>query len=84
MDCEGLGVKRILAPTLSEWFSESVATHYAFAKTWEQAKSDRWVIIHTSGTTGMPKPIYYTHTMMTMFDAMTVLPPVGEESLMNI
>ncbi|KAH7400933.1 hypothetical protein DE146DRAFT_611638 [Phaeosphaeria sp. MPI-PUGE-AT-0046c] len=38
---------------------------YPYNKTFEQAAHDVIVIIHTSGTTGVPKPIYQTNGMWT-------------------
>jgi acyl-coenzyme A synthetase/AMP-(fatty) acid ligase len=41
-------------PGLSYWFEGPVAPRSFFNKTWEQAKSDPWLVFHTSGTTGRP------------------------------
>ncbi|KAF1999604.1 acetyl-CoA synthetase-like protein [Amniculicola lignicola CBS 123094] len=34
---------------------------YSYTKSWDEAKFDTIIIIHTSGTTGIPKPIYVTN-----------------------
>ncbi|KAF2263763.1 acetyl-CoA synthetase-like protein [Lojkania enalia] len=45
-----------------EWCLDSKAhQNYPYTKTFEEAKMDVVNIIHTSGTTGIPKPIYNTN-----------------------
>ncbi|PHH60729.1 hypothetical protein CDD81_1311 [Ophiocordyceps australis] len=34
---------------------------FPFTKTWAQAHNDPFAVLHTSGSTGMPKPVVYTH-----------------------
>lgn len=44
--------------------AELLATEYPvfpYAKTYPEAAHDRLVILHTSGSTGIPKPIIWTH-----------------------
>jgi acyl-coenzyme A synthetase/AMP-(fatty) acid ligase len=47
-------------PTLEE-MATGKTEHYPYPKTWEEAKNDVVMIVHTSGSTGAPKPIYYTN-----------------------
>ncbi|CAD6582894.1 MAG: hypothetical protein ASARMPRED_001098 [Alectoria sarmentosa] len=55
--------------------------HFAFDKSWPEARSEPLFIIHTSGSTGMPKPLVYTHASATANTKMMSLdPPVGYES----
>ncbi|OAL49441.1 acetyl-CoA synthetase-like protein [Pyrenochaeta sp. DS3sAY3a] len=50
-----------------EWMLDSEEQEsYPYDKTFEQAAHDGIVIIHTSGTTGDPKPIYLTHAMFSV------------------
>ncbi|KAJ4305167.1 hypothetical protein N0V90_000698 [Kalmusia sp. IMI 367209] len=54
-------LKRIQLPSV-EWFLDAPShKRYLYEKTWEEAKWDEILIIHTSGTTGLPKPIYHTN-----------------------
>ncbi|KAI0024098.1 L-aminoadipate-semialdehyde dehydrogenase [Xylariomycetidae sp. FL0641] len=44
-------------PTLEELFATRPVAPYPFTKTWEEAKLDPLAVLHTSGSTGLPKPI---------------------------
>ncbi|KUI53384.1 Fatty acid transporter protein [Cytospora mali] len=51
-------LKRQPFPSLDWCLSADGTPDYPYEKTWEEAKFDEIIIIHTSGTTGMPKPIF--------------------------
>ncbi|KAJ4350267.1 uncharacterized protein N0V89_008888 [Didymosphaeria variabile] len=54
-------LKQIALPSV-EWCLDALShKHYPYEKTWVEAKWDEILIIHTSGTTGLPKPIYHTN-----------------------
>jgi acyl-coenzyme A synthetase/AMP-(fatty) acid ligase len=46
------GVQAIPVPELGQWLCDQDARHYEYSKTWDEAKSEPWIIFHTSGTTG--------------------------------
>lgn len=48
-------------PSLKWCLDADEAPHYAYNKTWEEAKDEEILIIHTSGTTGFPKAIWCTN-----------------------
>jgi acyl-coenzyme A synthetase/AMP-(fatty) acid ligase len=48
-------------PSLDWMLDANEQDRYPYDKTFEQAAHDVIVIIHTSGTTGLPKPIYQTN-----------------------
>ncbi|KAH7034609.1 uncharacterized protein B0I36DRAFT_381511 [Microdochium trichocladiopsis] len=50
--------------------------HVVFAKTFEQAWNDPVVILHSSGSTGLPKPITMTHGSLAVLDNEHNLPEV--------
>lgn len=37
--------------------------HYPYRKTFEEAKYDPYLVLHTSGTTGTPKPVVVNHAL---------------------
>ena len=41
--------------------------HYPFEKTFEQSQNEPLLVLHTSGTTGHPKPILWTHAWAASF-----------------
>jgi acyl-coenzyme A synthetase/AMP-(fatty) acid ligase len=54
---------------------------YPYTKTFEEAKNEPLVALHTSGSTGMPKPIVWTHEWAAAYYNMIQLdPPAGYES----
>ncbi|KUJ12950.1 putative AMP-binding enzyme [Mollisia scopiformis] len=73
-------LRAIVAPPLLEWMTEAQAEPYGFDKSWDEAADDPWIIFHTSGTTGLPKPIIYTNRMMTISDTAEFLPGSNQES----
>ncbi|KAK2761693.1 hypothetical protein FQN54_001521 [Arachnomyces sp. PD_36] len=51
---------------------------YPYSKTFEEAKYEPLVVLHTSGTTGTPKPVVWTHDWADSFCAERYLePPEG-------
>ena len=67
-------------PSLEELFDQD-HPHYPFNKTFEQARSEPLIVLHTSGTTGLPKPIVWTHDWAASFAGERMLaPPPGFES----
>ena len=47
---------------------------YAYSKTFEEASHEPFCVLHTSGSTGHPKPIFWKHSMLATLDATRLLP----------
>ena len=61
--CGGLNI--VPVPDLDEMFgAANQRKPYPYTKSWEEGKSDPILIVHTSGTTGHPKPVVYNQYMM--------------------
>lgn len=45
-------MKHVVIPDLEELLDQTKAPHYPYEKTFEEAKNDPYVVLHTSGTTG--------------------------------
>ncbi|KAL8978547.1 MAG: hypothetical protein Q9177_006376, partial [Variospora cf. flavescens] len=73
----------VVAPEVAELLAEGPSPPYAYTKSWEEAKDDPWIIFHTSGTTGLPKPITYTNMMMTYYDAAQTMPGHNAGTVMD-
>ena len=50
---------------------------YTFSKTYEQARYEPFGVFHTSGSTGIPKPVIMTHGTFTAMDACQLIPSQG-------
>ncbi|KAI3327811.1 acetyl-CoA synthetase-like protein [Xylariaceae sp. AK1471] len=54
---------------LKQWFPAEQAPHFPYEKTFEQAEWEPFCVLHTSGSTGLPKPIVVRTGMMAISDA---------------
>jgi acyl-coenzyme A synthetase/AMP-(fatty) acid ligase len=61
-------MKHIIVSELSELLNSTPAPEYPFRKTFEEAKDDPFLILHTSGSTGLPKPITYPNSVWSAVD----------------
>ncbi|KAI9654966.1 MAG: hypothetical protein M1821_005719 [Bathelium mastoideum] len=68
-------------PSLHELL-ENNFEHYPYSKTFESARHEPLVVVHTSGTTGIPKPFIYTHDWAASWIQQNQrLPPEGHTSI---
>ena len=65
----------IVIRTFDEWLAQEAVPHYPYEKSFEEAASDPFIVIHTSGSTGLPKPITLRHGGLATADAHHVMPP---------
>ena len=68
-------MRRLTMPELNELLDEEVVPHYPYEKTFDQAKLDAYMVLHTSGSTGLPKPITMNHAFIAAIDATLNLIP---------
>jgi acyl-coenzyme A synthetase/AMP-(fatty) acid ligase len=53
-----------------------------YSRTLEKAKTDPMFVLHTSGSTGIPKPLFYTNEFVArVYDTQTLVPPEGYKSI---
>jgi len=72
------------SPTLDELLRGNYA-HYPFCKSFAEARHEPLVVVHTSGTTAVPKPIVYTHDFAASYIQWTQLePPPGFETQVSL
>lgn len=75
---ETTGIRRVDLPGATHWLlSYEAAEAYPYHKTYEEARLEPWVAFHTSGSTGMPKPIVQSHATYSPVEAYTALPSLG-------
>lgn len=46
------GLRFVVVPDCGEWLGEETVGEYRYGKTFEEAKEDTFMIVHSSGTTG--------------------------------
>ncbi|OGM40164.1 hypothetical protein ABOM_011672 [Aspergillus bombycis] len=69
------------APSVDELVSKE-HRHFNFPKTYPEAAREILAVLHTSGSTGIPKPIFWTHdTACKHMEVVVLEPPEGYESL---
>lgn len=73
----------ILALPADEWFPAD-QEDFPYNKTFEEAEWDPLMVLHTSGSTGFPKPIVARQGMLAVADQFHNLPPREDGKLMWI
>lgn len=74
-------MRSFIVPELDIVFDETSANPYFFLKTWEGAHNDTCMVIHTSGSTGLPKPVIWPHSTLSGSDAHHLLSPMDGREL---
>ncbi|CAI4218963.1 unnamed protein product [Parascedosporium putredinis] len=64
----------IIVLSADHWFSSEEVTPFPYQKTFDEAKWDPFVVLHTSGSTGLPKPVICRQGMIAISDAYHNLP----------
>ncbi|CZR62914.1 related to nonribosomal peptide synthetase MxcG (component of the myxochelin iron transport regulon) [Phialocephala subalpina] len=77
-------VRKLHAPRLDDILAGDAVPHFAFHEPLESAENSKVITLHTSGSSGNPKPIIYTHEMLRFWDAMTILPSDQGESISKV
>ena len=68
-------------PSLKDMLAHQQVEHYPFTKDFKSGKDDPYVILHSSGSTGLPKPITSPHSVICTPDAYQNVPPLdGREN----
>ncbi|KAM3499606.1 hypothetical protein MY10362_007154 [Beauveria mimosiformis] len=69
-------------PTLDDLLDAAGTTAYPYTKTFAEATTDPFCFLHTSGSTGVPKPIPWSNGLIGTMDAIRLLPRVdGDHGL---
>lgn len=63
-------------PLLDELLDAESTPAYPYTKTFDEATTDPFCFLHTSGSTGIPKPIPWSHGLLGTMDAIRLLPAV--------
>ena len=77
-------VRRVPVPELEAWMTPLRAPEYLYKRSWAEAKDDPWLVFHSAGTTGAPKPVVYTQQMMASVDLADELRAAEEQGPLTI
>ncbi|KAM0339571.1 hypothetical protein ACHAPU_010870 [Fusarium lateritium] len=67
-------------PSLQYWLENEPVEPYFFHKTFEEARTDPFVVLQTSGSTGMPKAVTITHGTIAAIDSYLEVPSAAYPS----
>jgi acyl-CoA synthetase (AMP-forming)/AMP-acid ligase II len=71
------GASLLHVQELEELLATGEINKYNFSKSFEAAVKDPFVVLHTSGSTGLLKPVILTHGWPTAFDSHSRLPELN-------
>ena len=66
-----------IVPELVDLLDESCIETYPYTKTFEEAHMDPCLVLHTTGSTGLPKPITWKVGILSTYEAWRIIPPVN-------
>lgn len=66
-------------PGFQHWIEDGHVRPYPYNRTFLEARLEPFVVLHTSGSTGMPRPIIQTHATVAALDALADLSSLGLE-----
>lgn len=64
-------------PELEELLSDTPVSVYPYTKTFDQARKDPCLVLHTTGSTGLPKPITWKLEILSTYEAWRTIPSVN-------
>ena len=67
-------MKVLNMPEVDELLLPGAVQAYPYNKTFDEASEEPFCVLHTSGSTGHPKPIFWKHSMLATLDATRLLP----------
>ncbi|KAI0429011.1 L-aminoadipate-semialdehyde dehydrogenase [Xylaria sp. FL1042] len=67
-------MKVVVIPETSKLLDSELVPIYPYNKTFKEAASDPFCVLHTSGSTGLPKPIIWKNSLVATVDAYRLLP----------
>lgn len=70
-------MRHFTVATVNELIAEGSVAQYAYDKSFENAAHDPFIVIHTSGSTGLPKPITLRQGGIATVDAHRLMSPLN-------
>jgi nucleoside-diphosphate-sugar epimerase len=66
----------IVVPELDFFLDETSVPIYSYTKTFSQARGDPCLVLHTTGSTGLPKPITWKLEILSTYEAWRTIPSI--------
>ena len=76
---ESRKIDKYTLPKLDFFLDDKAVEKYIYSKSWEEARKDPYVVMHSSGTTGTPKILVMKQGTVAAHDAFQRFPVLGEE-----
>ncbi|MCJ1362978.1 hypothetical protein MMC16_002084 [Acarospora aff. strigata] len=67
----------LFLPELDYWLQDSDVVIYPYNNTFDEACHDPFVVMHSSGSTGIPKVLHWAHGTVSAHDAFQLIPSLG-------
>ncbi|KAL8838457.1 MAG: hypothetical protein Q9170_002132 [Blastenia crenularia] len=67
-------MKVLMIAEVDDLLQDEPVPQYTYDKTFEENSTEPFCVMHTSGSTGHPKPIFWKHSMLATLDATRLLP----------
>ena len=74
-------MRTMMVPILEDTLITGEGPVYPYNKTYAQAKNEPFVVLHTSGSTGLPKPVILNHGTLAHHDLFLNARLLGEKAL---
>ena len=75
-------MKVLNIPEINELLDAESTKPFPYHKSFDEAIQDPFCVLHTSGSTGLPKPVSWSHSLIGTMDAVRLLPPTeGDDGL---
>ena len=69
-------------PKIDELLNADFVEPFPYTKSFDEATREPFCLLHTSGSTGLPKPISWSHGLIGTMEAVRLLPPSdGDDGL---
>jgi acyl-CoA synthetase (AMP-forming)/AMP-acid ligase II/aryl carrier-like protein len=69
-------MKTIIAPELNTFLETVEVPSYPYSKTFAEARNDPCLVLHTTGSTGLPKPITWKLDILSTYEAWRTIPSI--------
>ncbi|PYI10999.1 acetyl-CoA synthetase-like protein [Aspergillus sclerotiicarbonarius CBS 121057] len=69
------GMESVAVTRWDDWVNAERVAPFPYTKTFEEAEWDPYVVLHTSGSTGLPKPVVIPQGMLALNDLHRYIPP---------